>query len=100
MPRRRATSMRLVPASTSISLPSMVSFGISILGGGLRPPSDAPRAQRSGLPSPRTASEGASTAPSEPPPEQDGAGTAGARSAILYGRASSPAEGLQICPEG
>src|SRR5258708_15076231 len=61
MPRRRAASMRLVPASTSISLPSTVSFGISILGGGLRPPSDAPRAQRSGLPPPRT-----SIAPAKP----------------------------------
>src|SRR6267142_5730165 len=33
MPRRRAASMRFVPASTSISLPSIVSF-ISTLGGG------------------------------------------------------------------
>src|SRR2546427_7778009 len=68
MPRRRAASMRFVPASTSISLPSMVSFGISILGGGLRPPSDAPR---SGLPPPRTASGGGPAGPPPPPPPQE-----------------------------
>src|SRR3989442_14783199 len=39
MARRRAASMRFVPAGTSISLPSIVSFDIALLvGGGLDGP--------------------------------------------------------------
>src|SRR5437867_10582844 len=66
MPRRRAASMRFVPASTSISLPSMVSFGIGPTRRGAgplaravlrrRPPfrRSSRAAARSSLPPPRT----------------------------------------------
>src|SRR6267143_5019487 len=75
MPRRRAASMRLVPASTSISVPSMVSFGIASLGGGLGGPLRCL------------------------PQEFDCAGKAGARTAIPHGRASRPAQGFELGAE-
>src|SRR2546425_11551471 len=87
MSRARAASMRLVPGATSISLPSMVSFGI-IPGGGLRPPSGTSPQDCAGKARARTRSspslfgdqrlelvpelldqsEGASAAPSETSP--------------------------------